>query len=137
MTTAGIMLAHQVASKAFRDAAFLSAWPATALPGLTLATAALVLALVPIFSRLLARFSPLAVVSAGFAVSAVGHAAEWSVYDAGPDTCICARCSTARGERTREAFEAVEKPDYSVLLEPSFWWSGAKRRERAEPSLAK
>ena len=46
MTTAGIMLAHQVASKAFRDAAFLSAWPATALPGLTLATAALVLGLV-------------------------------------------------------------------------------------------
>ena len=83
MTTAGIMLAHQVASKAFRDAAFLSAWPATALPGLTLATAALVLALVPVFSRLLARFSPLVVVSAGFAVSAMGHAAEWSVYDAG------------------------------------------------------
>ena len=81
MTTAGIMLAHQVASKAFRDAAFLSAWPATALPGLTLATAALVLALVPIFSRLLVRFSPLSVVSAGFAVSAVGHAIEWSVYD--------------------------------------------------------
>jgi AAA family ATP:ADP antiporter len=83
MTTAGIMLAHQVASKAFRDAAFLSAWPATALPRLTLATAALVLALVPIFSQLLARFSPLAVVSAGFAVSALGHAAEWSVYDGG------------------------------------------------------
>ncbi|HEY6506416.1 MAG TPA: hypothetical protein VIY56_00300, partial [Vicinamibacterales bacterium] len=81
MTTAGIMLAHQVASKAFRDAAFLSAWPATALPGLTLATAALVLALVPIFSRLLVRFSPLWVVSIGFAISAVGHAIEWSVYD--------------------------------------------------------
>ena len=27
MGTAGIMLAHQVASKAFRDATFLSAWP--------------------------------------------------------------------------------------------------------------
>jgi hypothetical protein len=83
MTTAGIMLAHQVASKAFRDAAFLTAWPATALPALILVTAALVLALVPIFSRLLTRFSPLAVVSAGFAVSAAGHAVEWSLYDAG------------------------------------------------------
>src|SRR5262249_41732814 len=47
-----------------------------------------------------------------------------SVYDAGPEACICARCGAARGERTREAFEAVEKPDYSVLLDPSFWWSG-------------
>jgi AAA family ATP:ADP antiporter len=83
MATAGIMLAHQVASKAFRDAAFLTAWPATALPALILVTAALVLALVPLFSRLLARFSPLAVVSGGFVVSAAGHAIEWSVYDAG------------------------------------------------------
>ncbi len=83
MTTAGIMLAHQVASKAFRDAAFLTAWPATALPVVTLATAALVVVLVPLFSRLLDRFSPLAVVTAGFALSAVGHTAEWAFYDAG------------------------------------------------------
>ena len=60
MTTAGIMLAHQVAAKAFRDAAFLSAWPATALPLMIFATASLSVALVPVFSRLLTRFSPLA-----------------------------------------------------------------------------
>src|SRR5581483_12013163 len=46
-----------------------------------------------------------------------------SLYTAGPEECLCARCSTARGERTREAFDAVEKPDYSVLLRPSFWWN--------------
>lgn len=60
-----------------------------------------------------------------------------SVYKAGPEECLCARCSTARGERTREAFEAIEKPDYSVLLKPSFWWNGGKRPRREEPSFAK
>jgi len=83
MGTAGIMLAHQVASKAFRDAAFLSAWPATALPGMTLGTAALVLALVPLFSRLLARFSPLAIVTLGFGLSAAGHVLEWVAFGSG------------------------------------------------------
>ena len=29
-----------------------------------------------------------------------------SVYEAGPDECLCARCAIARGERTREAFDA-------------------------------
>jgi lathosterol oxidase len=52
-----------------------------------------------------------------------------SLYQAGPDECLCARCSTARGERTREAFDAVEKPDYSVLLKPSFWWRPAPAAE--------
>ena len=83
MGTASVMLAHQVASKAFRDATFLGAWPATALPIMTLATAALVLAIVPLFSRLLARFSPLAIVTAGFAASAAGHLLEWASYGTG------------------------------------------------------
>jgi lathosterol oxidase len=47
-----------------------------------------------------------------------------STYDAGPESCICARCSSARGERTREAFDALEKPDYSPLLSASFWLRG-------------
>jgi hypothetical protein len=83
MATAGIMLAHQVASKAFRDAAFLTAWPATALPLMTVATTAFTIALVPLFSRLLERFPALTVVAAGFALSAVAHAAEWAFYDEG------------------------------------------------------
>jgi lathosterol oxidase len=57
-----------------------------------------------------------------------------SVYRAGPDECACARCSTARGERTRAAYDAIEKPDYTVLLDPAFWWHGDKRPRRgAEP----
>ncbi|MEZ5320376.1 MAG: hypothetical protein R2752_23440 [Vicinamibacterales bacterium] len=77
MTVAGAMLAHQVAGKAFRDAAFLTAWPASALPAIVIATAVLVVALVPVFASLLARFSPRTVVPAGFAVSAAGHLLEW------------------------------------------------------------
>ncbi len=83
MTTAGLMLAHQVAAKAFRDTTFLTAWPATALPLMTIGTAALTVALAPLFSRFLERFSALAVVSVGFALSAFGHALEWVFFDAG------------------------------------------------------
>lgn len=42
--------------------------------------------------------------------------------------CICSRCEVARGKRTRAAWEALPKPDYSPLLAPSFWlaaFSGA------------
>ena len=59
MTTAAIMLAHQLAAKAFRDAAFLHAWPATALPLMTIATAALTGALVPLVSAPLLHASRL------------------------------------------------------------------------------
>jgi Delta7-sterol 5-desaturase len=47
-----------------------------------------------------------------------------SLYTEGTDTCLCARCSTARGERTREAYDLIDKPDYSVLRSPSYWWHG-------------
>jgi lathosterol oxidase len=60
-----------------------------------------------------------------------------SLYEEGPDTCLCSRCSTARGERTREAYDAVEKPDYSVLRRPSYWWYGDKEKNpRAAEQLA-
>eukprot|EP01116_Phalansterium_solitarium_P003311 TRINITY_DN14135_c0_g1_i1.p1 TRINITY_DN14135_c0_g1~~TRINITY_DN14135_c0_g1_i1.p1 ORF type:complete len:307 (-),score=103.77 TRINITY_DN14135_c0_g1_i1:318-1121(-) len=41
-----------------------------------------------------------------------------SVFD---QECVCAKCCRAKGLRTREAFAKIEKPDYSVLLSPSFW----------------
>ena len=88
MVTAAIMLAHQVAAKALRDTAFLTAWPATALPLMTVGTAAFTGILVPVFSRLLARFSPVAVVALGFLLSAAGHVLEWTWYDAGRWTSV-------------------------------------------------
>eukprot|EP00658_Telonema_sp_P-2_P035434 TRINITY_DN2576_c0_g1_i3.p1 TRINITY_DN2576_c0_g1~~TRINITY_DN2576_c0_g1_i3.p1 ORF type:complete len:302 (+),score=92.76 TRINITY_DN2576_c0_g1_i3:217-1122(+) len=36
---------------------------------------------------------------------------------------LSAHAAIAKGERTREAWDKVEKPDYSVLLQPSFWWN--------------
>jgi hypothetical protein len=83
MATAGTMIAHQVAAKALRDAAFLAAWPATALPLMTLVTAGATVALVPTFSRVLERVPPVTVVAGGFALSAAAHGAEWAFFGAG------------------------------------------------------
>jgi Delta7-sterol 5-desaturase len=37
--------------------------------------------------------------------------------------CFCAVCDTAKGNRTKAAYQAImdDFPDYSVLLKPSFW----------------
>ena len=88
MATAAIMLAHQVAAKALRDATFLTAWPATALPLMTVGTAAFTGLLVPAFSRLIARFSPVRVVAVGFVLSATAHVLEWIWYDASRWTAV-------------------------------------------------
>ena len=84
MATAAVMLAHQVASKAFRDAAFLSVWPTTALPIMIASAAIAVVAAVPLFARLLERYGPRFVVSAGFVISAIGHAVEWQLSSGRP-----------------------------------------------------
>jgi len=84
MVTAACMLGHQVASKAFRDAAFLTAWPATMLPFMVIMTAAAVVTAVPIFARLLTWFGPRSVVSTGFVVSAAGHLIEWQLSSGRP-----------------------------------------------------
>jgi hypothetical protein len=77
MATAVVMLGHQVASKAFRDAAFLAVFPATALPLMVIGATVPVVAVVPLFARLLERFGPRLVVTTGFLLSAGLHALEW------------------------------------------------------------
>lgn len=42
------------------------------------------------------------------------------LYKAG--NCKCAKCAGLRGERSFEAWKKVEKPDYSPLLKPSFYF---------------
>lgn len=79
MATAAVMLAHQVASKALRDAAFLAVWPTTALPLMVVAASVPVVAVVPVFARLLERFGPRIVVPAGFLLSASAHVVEWQL----------------------------------------------------------
>jgi len=84
MTIAATMLAHQVAAKSVRDAAFLTAWSAARLPVMVIATSVLVVAFVPVFSRLLARFGPRLVVPTGFLLSAAGHLVEWRLWESSP-----------------------------------------------------
>ena len=79
MATAGVMLAHQVASKAFRDAAFLTVFPTTALPLMIAIAAIVVVAAVPVFTRLLERYGSRVVMTTGFAVSAAAHVIEWQL----------------------------------------------------------
>src|SRR5262245_57944754 len=84
MATAFLMLGHQVAAKAFRDAAFLAVWPATALPVMVVTTSVPIVFVVPIFARLLDRFSPRVVVPVGFLLSAGLHAIEWRLSSRQP-----------------------------------------------------
>lgn len=84
MTTAGLMLAHQVAGKAVRDATFLSAWPSSALPTMVIAAAAAAVLAVPVYAALLAAIGPRIVVPSGFLLSAVGHVLEWRLVGTSP-----------------------------------------------------
>jgi ATP:ADP antiporter, AAA family len=83
MPVAALMVAHQVAGKAVRDATFLSAWPVAQLPAIVAVTALLVVGAVPVYSRLLERVGPRAVVSIGFLLSAAAHVAEWQLSSGG------------------------------------------------------
>lgn len=40
-------------------------------------------------------------------------------------SCTCAKCCRARGERSLEAWQKVEKPDYSPLFKLGFWLKGS------------
>ena len=94
MPVAGLMIAHQVAGKAVRDATFLDAWPVSRLPLMVMATAVLVIAAVPVYSWLLERFGPRVVVSVGFLISATGHAIEWRFSDGGPGSPSWSTCTS-------------------------------------------
>jgi hypothetical protein len=119
MPVAGLMIAHQVASKAVRDATFLDAWPVSRLPLMVMATAVLVIAAVPVYSRLLERFGPRVVVSIGFFASAVGHAIEWWFSDGGPTIAVVVYLHIA---------------GLSVLLLSGFW---SLLSEMFDPGAAK
>lgn len=83
MTVAALMLAHQVAGKAVRDALFLGALPVTDLPRMVIVSAVLTIMAVPIYSHLLAWIGPKRLVPLGFVASAVAHMAEWYWFGAG------------------------------------------------------
>lgn len=75
---AALMMAHQVAAKAVRDSFFLTVMPASDLPSMVMAAAAISVGAVPIYARLMARYGPARVVPIGFVLSTAAHLAEWT-----------------------------------------------------------
>jgi len=43
-----------------------------------------------------------------------------------PSECLCSKCARTAGKRTKEIYQKIDKPDYSVLLSPSFWLTSVK-----------
>lgn len=85
VVTATLMIAHQVAGKATRDALFLSEFDVTALPKMVMASAVLSMLAVVVIARLLAQFGPSRVMPGAFAVSALLFLASWLLYAVSPD----------------------------------------------------
>jgi len=73
----GLLVAHQAAGRATRDAFFLSNFPVAFLPVMMMASSAASIVAVAAFSRVLARRSPFRVLPALAALSSVLLLAEW------------------------------------------------------------
>lgn len=84
MLCAALMMAHQVAGKATRDALFLTAFPIRDLPRMVIAAAVLSLILGFLFSRILGRYGPRRVIPAAFALSSLLQFVAWSLITTAP-----------------------------------------------------
>ncbi len=73
-----LIIAHQVAGKATRDALFLSQFDVTDLPKVVMVAAVLSMLMVIGMARLLAQFGPSVVMPLAFTASAVLFALDWS-----------------------------------------------------------
>ena len=90
MTVSGLMMAHQVAGKATRDAIFLSQFKTNALPTMV-ATAALAAVVISFWrGRTLVRFGPFRVTAVSFAASGVLQVAERMLLRYQPRMAACA-----------------------------------------------
>ena len=77
LCAATLIIAHQVAGKATRDAIFLSQFEVADLPKVVMTAAMLSILAVFLIARLLARFGPLRVICSAFVVSALCFIGEW------------------------------------------------------------
>src|SRR6186713_1963986 len=85
---AAVLVAQHVASRACRDALFLSHFPAAELPKVMLAAAAVGLLLVLAVARAMARFGPRLVIPGLVALSGGVHALEWKLLGQAPETAV-------------------------------------------------
>ena len=90
LLSATLMIAHQVAGKATRDAIFLSHYDVTDLPKMVLIAAVLSLLAVVFMARLLAGYGPWKVIPPAFFISGVLFAVNWWHYPAHPETVAVA-----------------------------------------------
>jgi len=76
---AAVIIAHQVAAKATREALFFSSFPATALPVMTIVAALFSIALVLPACRAMTAVGPWRLVPGAFWASGLLHLAEWAL----------------------------------------------------------
>ena len=76
---AAVIIAHQVAAKATRDALFLSIFQAKSLPEMYFGAALFSIALMLLTSRAMAKAGPARLVPAAFWASGILHLAEWAL----------------------------------------------------------
>jgi hypothetical protein len=74
-----VIIAHQVAAKATREALFFSSFPATSLPVMTIAAALFSIALVLLTCRAMTAVGPWRLVPGAFWASGLLHLAEWAL----------------------------------------------------------
>jgi len=84
MITAAVMLSHQTAGKAARDAVFLGNYPAAKLPAMVMTAALAAILLGLLFGRAMDRRGPEVVVPRAFLLSGLLQFLEWAVYDWNP-----------------------------------------------------
>ena len=85
LVSATLMIAHQVAGKATRDAIFLSHYEVTDLPKIVITAAILSMIAVVLMSRLLVSFGPWRVIPLAFGCSTVLFIGNWWLYATAPE----------------------------------------------------
>jgi len=84
LASATLMIAHQVAGKATRDAVFLSHYDVTDLPKMVITAAVLSMVAVIMMSRLLVNYGPSRVIPAAFGFSTFLFIGNWWLYGTAP-----------------------------------------------------
>ncbi len=84
LASATLMIAHQVAGKATRDAVFLSHYDVTDLPKIVIGAAVLSMIAVIMMSRLLVTYGPSHVIPAAFGFSTLLFLGNWWLYGTAP-----------------------------------------------------
>jgi len=90
MAISGLMMAHQVAGKATRDAIFLSQFQTAALPTMVAGAAIAAVVISVLRGRTLVRFGPFRITAVSFAASGVLQLAEWVLLRYDPRVAACA-----------------------------------------------